>query len=166
MMKTRRIESLLKIFDRVFFWLSAATLGGMTIAIFLQVIFRYIINFPLAWSEELARFLFIWMTFVGGYVAARRGQHIGVELVQNMLPTIAKKTLQLLSNLISTAFFALVAYYCVSLWDKLSAQLAPATMLPMSYVYLGMILGCIFMAICYAYYSIALCIAAKDGEGK
>jgi TRAP-type C4-dicarboxylate transport system permease small subunit len=162
----QKIEAVLKCIDRVFFWLAVLTLGGMVVAIFVQVIFRYIIHAPLAWSEELARFLFIWMTFVGGYVAARRGQHIGVEIIQNMLPKIAKKAVGVLANLISAVFFCVVAYYCISIWDRLSMQHAAALKLPMSFVYLGIILGCIFMGLCYFFFAVALCVPQKAGREK
>ena len=60
---------------------SALILGGMTLFIFAQVLARYVFKSPLAWSEEGARFMFIWMTFIAGYVGARKGQNIRVELI-------------------------------------------------------------------------------------
>ena len=95
------------------------------------------------------RFLFIWMTFVAGVVAARRGQHIGVELIVNMLPAAGKKAVGVFAHLVSTAFFGIISFYCISLWSKLSVQISPALQLPMSYVYLGIIIGSIFMGLYY-----------------
>ena len=162
----QRINRVFAIIDKAFFWLAFLILGGMTAAIFLQVIFRYIVHQPLASSEELARFLFIWMTFIGGYLAARRGQHIGVELLQNMFPKMVKQAMQVLSNLIATGFFAIVSYYCIALWGKLSTQISPALELPMSFVYLGMIIGCVFMGLCYFLQAVMVCVPVKAGEEK
>ncbi len=142
------IERILKKIDIAFEWGSALILSGMTLLIFVQVIFRYVIIQPLAWSEELAKFLFIWLTFVAGYVAARRGNHIGVELIQNLVPK-AKAFMQFVSYLISSAFFGMVLYYCLSLWSKLMAQISPATKIPMAFVYLGMMIGSFFMCLSY-----------------
>jgi TRAP-type C4-dicarboxylate transport system permease small subunit len=164
MTATKRGEQFWIIIDKIFFWLSVLTLSGMTLLIFIQVIFRYVFNSPLAWTEELARFLFIWMTFTAGVTAARRGQHIGVELIVNMLPSMGRKTIRLFAHLVSTVFFSIISYYCVSLWDKLSSQRSPALMIPMSYVYLGIILGSIFMGLYYLWSAVALCLPRRKEE--
>jgi TRAP-type C4-dicarboxylate transport system permease small subunit len=158
-----RVEGFWKFVDAVFSWLSVLTLGGMTVLIFIQVLFRYMFNSPLAWTEELARFLFIWMTFVAGVVAARRGQHIGVELIVNMLPSIGKKTIGVFAHLVSTVFFGIISFYCISLWSKLNSQLSPALLLPMAYVYLGIILGSVFMGLYYLWAAIALWLPKEEG---
>ena len=48
-------------------------------ATFLQVIFRYFFNHPLFWSEELSRYCFVWIVFVGAAIAVKHGAHIGVD---------------------------------------------------------------------------------------
>ncbi len=148
--------------DRVMETFSAIILGGMTLMIFVQVLARYVFKSPLAWSEEGARFLFIWMTFIAGYVGARKGQHIGVELIQNLFPAWMKKIMQAISDLLSVGFFVMVLYYCVMQWTKLSAQTSPALKLPMSFVYLGMMIGCLGMAASYLAH--ACTILKKKGE--
>jgi TRAP-type C4-dicarboxylate transport system permease small subunit len=160
----KRVEQFWKIIDRIFFWLSVLTLGGMTLLIFIQVIFRYALNSPLAWTEELARFLFIWMTFVAGVVAARRGQHIGVELIVNMLPSIGRKAIGIFAHLVTTVFFGIISYYCISLWDKLNVQRSPALTIPMSFVYLGIVLGSVFMGLYYLWSAISLCLPQEKEE--
>jgi TRAP-type C4-dicarboxylate transport system permease small subunit len=166
MATSKLVDQFWNITEKVFFWLSVLTLSGMTVLIFIQVIFRYVFNQPLAWTEELGRFLFIWMTFVAGVVAARRGQHIGVELIVNMLPRAGKKAIGVFAHLVSTAFFGIISFYCISLWDKLSSQLSPALSLPMSCVYLGIILGSFFMGLHYFCSAIALCLPGKEGENQ
>lgn len=131
---------------------SALILGGMTILIFVQVLARYIFKMPLAWSEEGARFLFIWMTFIAGYVGARRGQHIGVELIQNLFPNMVKKGMQIMSDLLSVVFFMIVFYFCCLQWGKFSMQISPALKIPMSFVYLGMMVGSMGLALSYFFH--------------
>lgn len=152
--------------DKVFFWLSALVLAVMTILITVQVICRFILHAPLAWSEEAARFAFIWMTFFAGYVGARQAQHISVELVQNLFPAGVKKGMRSISAAIAGGFFLLVAYYLVSLWGKLSAQTSAALRIPMSYVYLGMLIGCFFMGLSYLYDAVKILLWEKSKEGN
>ena len=142
---------------------SALILGGMTLFIFAQVLARYVFKSPLAWSEEGARFMFIWMTFIAGYVGARKGQHIGVELIQNLFPESIKAGMKVLCDLISIGFFILVLFYCCAQWDKLSAQTSPALKIPMAFVYLGMMLGCFGMAASY-FLLIFVVLKKKRGE--
>ncbi len=137
--------------DSVFEWASALILAFMMVLMALQVSFRYLLNSPLAWTEELARFAFIWMTFIAGYLAARNAEHVAITAVQERLPNIPSKILKIFANWSSTAFFAIVAYYCIEQWGKLSTQTSSVMKIPMSMVYLGMIIGSIFMAIAYFY---------------
>lgn len=156
-MKT--VERILDKLDVVFKWLTIVILGGMTALIFIQVLCRFVFNSPLAWSEEIAKYLFIWMTFIAGYVGARKGKHIGVEAVQKALPPIGGKILKCVSNLVCAAFFAAVIYYTIYFWGKLAMQTSPALGIPIAFVYLGMLIGSGFMAIWY------LVLAIKSFEG-
>lgn len=144
-----RIESVFRKMDILFRWLSVLTLGGMTAAIFIQVIARYLLRSSLAWSEELARFLFIWMTFIAAYIGARQGKHIGIEALQAALPRVPSMALKILANLLCTVFFFIVAYYTLQAWPKLMRQVSPALGIPIAYVYLCMIVGSIFIGLWY-----------------
>jgi TRAP-type C4-dicarboxylate transport system permease small subunit len=77
---------------------------------------------------------------------------------------LGKKAIGLFANLVSTAFFSIISYYCVSLWDKLSSQRSPALMIPMSYVYLGIILGSVFMGLYYLWSTVASCLPRREEE--
>lgn len=155
-------DRIFHVVDKVMEALSALILGGMTLLIFVQVLARYVFKAPLAWSEEGARFLFIWMTFIAGYVGARKAQHIGVELVQNLFPVPVKKGMKVLCDLLSAGFFLLVLYNCCNQWGKLSAQTSPALKLPMSVVYLGMMLGCLCLAASYLYHIVEVLRGEKE----
>ena len=52
----------------------------MTLTVIVQVFLRYVFSFSLSWSEEVARYLMIWVAFLGGSLALQKGLHIGVEL--------------------------------------------------------------------------------------
>lgn len=138
-----------KVLDQAIAVLMAVCLGGMTLAIFAQVIFRYILKSPLSWSEELSRYLFVWVSFIGSVVAARRRQHVGVELLVNRFPPKAQALIRSLANLVTAAFFLIILYNVLKMWPKLMVQTTPALKLPMGYPYLGLAIGCGLMALSY-----------------
>ena len=63
---------------RVIDWLAIATFCGMFACVLGQVGFRYFLGDPLTWSDELARYLFVWCSFLGWIVAARRRSHLAI----------------------------------------------------------------------------------------
>ena len=60
-------------------------LSLMSTAIFLQVVFRYVIKYSLPWSEELARYLFVWFALMGAAVAVKDNAHFGVDFLVFMM---------------------------------------------------------------------------------
>lgn len=57
------------------------------IIVLAQVFFRYILNNPLIWSEELARYIFVWVSFLGWLMATRDQDHIVLTMLRDRLPT-------------------------------------------------------------------------------
>ena len=62
----------------------------MFAVVLLQVLFRYAIDWPLVWSEELSRYLFVWLALLGWTLAARRRSHIAIEGLAQRLPDRAR----------------------------------------------------------------------------
>lgn len=60
-------------------WCGISTAIVMTVMIFMQVVYRYVLADSLSWSEELARYMFIWSVAMGSALALKTRSHIGVE---------------------------------------------------------------------------------------
>ncbi len=84
---------------------------GMTAVIFIHVIFRYVFNSPLQWSEEVSRFLTIWVTFGGGSYAFRKGAHVGVTAIVEAMPDRLKRAINIISKIMVILFFIVIGYY-------------------------------------------------------
>lgn len=138
-------EKLKKILE----YFAAVSLAGMMILISLQVLFRYVLSSPLAWTEELARFTFIWMTFIASALAAVNSEHVAITMFEEKLKGTAKAILIALSNLLSSMFFATAAYFSIEKWGKLGMQTSAALKIPMNMIYLGIIIGCMIMFLWY-----------------
>ena len=78
--------------DRASYWLARVTSGvvviaafGFCLALLLQVAFRYVLNAPLSWSEELATLMFVWATVLAASVAVRHGNHLRLTIIEAVL---------------------------------------------------------------------------------
>jgi TRAP-type transport system small permease protein len=75
---------------RLFGFLMVACLAAMVLMVFGNVVLRYGFNSGLTISEELSRWLFVWMTFLGAVVAVRRHAHLGTDTLISRLPRAGK----------------------------------------------------------------------------
>jgi TRAP-type transport system small permease protein len=115
---------------------AGAGLIGMVVVITLQVLFRYFLDQSLAWTEEISRFLFIFTSFIAITVAHRRQMHAGYSSLVTKLPTSIRRAVIIGVDLISVAFFAVVGLSSHNLIEVGFDSLAPATGIPMAWIYL------------------------------
>ena len=80
------LQRLTAALDRCVCWVCIALLGAIFVIMVLQVTCRYVLGSPLVWSEELSRYLYIWVCYLGAPVALRRGNHIAITLLVDWLP--------------------------------------------------------------------------------
>ena len=89
-------------------WLIAACLAVMVVMVFGNVVLRYAFNSGIAVSEELSRWLFVWMTFLGALVALREHGHLGTDLLVARLPRRGKIACLVASQLLMLGVTALI----------------------------------------------------------
>ncbi len=102
-----------------------------------QVVFRYVIAAPLPWSEELARYCFVWIVFLGGALGLSRGIHLGVDLFVNMLPEPVRRGLDALTSALIAGFAATVIYASYPVINMNMLQRSPALGVQMSWIYVA-----------------------------
>ena len=122
-----------------FFWTLKAVAGALLAAIialvFLNVVLRYAFNSGITVSEELARWFFVWMTFIGAVVALRKRQHLGMDTLVRMMGRTGRKACLVVSHaLMLYATWLLLAGSWKQMlinWD----MTAPATELSTAWFY-------------------------------
>ena len=114
----------------------------MVAVIFIQVVMRQL-NSSLSWSEELARFCFIWLIYLGISYGVKKQRHIKVDVVLVMLNNKWKVILNIISNVLFVVFAIFVIYYGYDIASKLLAfgQKSPALQIPMGLVYMATPVG-------------------------
>ena len=113
------------------FWV----LGGV---VFYQFFTRYALNNSAAWTEEIARYLLIVVTFVGGAMATRRNTHIHLEFLYRFLPAKAGRVLSTLVDVVRVGFLVYATYLSALLVPRMQFMNMTVVDFPMSYVY-GMV---------------------------
>jgi TRAP-type C4-dicarboxylate transport system permease small subunit len=113
---------------------SLAALGLMVLVVCIQVFFRYALASPLAWAEELAMILLIWIVFLGAGAFFIRRRHIQVDFFVDLLPPLGRKVFAIVANLLVAAFLVVLAK---ETWNFMMMQAAVrTTVLQLSSVYL------------------------------
>jgi len=87
-------------FCRAIELLIAAALAVMVVLVFGNVVLRYAFNSGIAVSEEVARWLFVWLCFMGAIAALKDGGHLGTDMLVSRLPVAGKKACMLLGHLL------------------------------------------------------------------
>ena len=128
-------------------WLLVGLGVMMSVTVLLQVFFRFVVYMPFPWSEEIARYLMIWVGMVGSFVALRKGRHIGVTFLVEKLPAALNRVLAPLVQATLIAFLAVIAREGWNLAVANAAQKSPAMMIPMIYPYLAIPVGAGLMMI-------------------
>lgn len=118
-------------------------LALMSVLIGAQVFMRYVMDNSLAWSEELARYCFIWATYLGVSYAVKRNAHICVEAAVAKLPARLRPWFVILSHFLFIVFAALVVKEGYALTMKIFSfgQTSSALGLPMGWIYLAPTVG-------------------------
>jgi TRAP-type C4-dicarboxylate transport system permease small subunit len=113
----------------------AFSLASMALLVFGNVVLRYAFNSGITWSEEMSRFLFVWMVFFGAIAALKDNMHLGVDLVVNLLPKTLKRTMFVFSNLCVLFILWLLLDGSWKMTVLNMDSIAPATGISLSWVY-------------------------------
>jgi len=147
----RKISGLVNTGARGLLILAAFT---MVASVFMQVVFRYVLKMPLSWSEELARYAFMWTTFLGASVAVRTNSLPSITLGLKMFPAKSKPYLYLITQALSM----LLCYHLVVYGTELSYAVLPDTSpgldFTMAWAYAALPAGALFMLV-HIFYLVA-----------
>jgi TRAP-type C4-dicarboxylate transport system permease small subunit len=94
------IDALIERFCRAIDVLIAASLAVMVVLVFGNVVLRYAFNSGIAVSEEVSRWLFVWVCFMGAVAALKEGAHLGTDMLVSRLPVAGKKVCLVLGHLL------------------------------------------------------------------
>lgn len=129
------LKSALKIFDAVCDSTSILILNVTVAVVFLQVVARYLLQIPIGWTEEVARFAFIWMVFLGIAITERQKAHFRITFLVDRVPGRARYGLWLLGELMVFGALGWLLLESVRFVGMGARQISAAMELRLHYVY-------------------------------
>lgn len=145
------VAASLEVLSKLAYWLGVVALFvlGVAIAVVLNVgVFtRYVMNDPVIWSEELARFLLIWITFVGASVAVRKNEMLAFQFSRTFVPQRYTRLMQLTVSLATIVFLVIFLWFGFSSLSIYKLITSSATSISLIWPASGMVVGGLFMVI-------------------
>jgi TRAP-type C4-dicarboxylate transport system permease small subunit len=133
--------------DRLFSFLMVACLALMVVMVFGNVVLRYAFNSGITASEELSRWLFVWMTFLGSVVAMRRHSHLGSDALVSRLPLAGKKACFAAAHILMLAMCVIMAK---GAWDQVvinAASTSPVMQVSMAWFHSSALMFAVLAAV-------------------
>ncbi|OGC01423.1 MAG: hypothetical protein A3G35_10840 [candidate division NC10 bacterium RIFCSPLOWO2_12_FULL_66_18] len=113
---------MLKAFDQVLDWITAVVMVvmlSMTCVIFfittITVFTRYVLNFVPSWSEEVPRYLLVWITYLGAGLAVNYKEHISLDFFFNLMPVRARQIGAMILNVLIAIVGLIMVVYGIGL---------------------------------------------------
>jgi TRAP-type C4-dicarboxylate transport system permease small subunit len=131
----------------------------LAFVVFLQFFTRYVLNNSLGWTEEIARYLLIGVTFVGAIMATRKQSHIAVELLYRWLGRGLRRALQYFVDVVAIIFYVAMAWFTAQLAQRTGSMMVSIDV-PKSIVYWIVCASFAFMAV---YQAVALVRHVRTG---
>ncbi len=137
-------ERVLVAFNR---WILIAMTAVMVSLVFMNVVCRYILNFSIIWAEEVSQYLMVWVAFLGAGLALREGRHVAIEMLQDHLPSAARKMTRHFLALLLFLFMGILTIlgfqFAVFAWS----QETPVLNIPLGIPYLAVPIGALLLGI-------------------
>ena len=129
--------------------LGVLILSAIIISITSGIISRYFFGNPFTWTEELATFLFIWLSFLGAGIASAKKKHVMVDFLTEKIPEKHSNLIKLVLNILIIMFLVLIIVGAVILQPKTSAHASVALNIPKNLYYLPVLITSAYMFFVY-----------------
>jgi TRAP-type transport system small permease protein len=133
--------------DTLFTEVAALFSFGFLVCVSLQVLFRYVLEEPLPWSEELARYLFVWAALLAAAVTVGRNDTFTISLLAERLPLRGRWALDVLGAALGIIFTLIVLWKGIAMSWRMGGALSPVLQLSQGLVYAVIPLSALYMLV-------------------
>lgn len=121
--------------------ITAVLIISIIVLIFIQVITRYVFSYSLTWSEELSRYLFVWMIFLSLNLTIRDNLPIRIDFIDEFLPTKPKKVIGIFVKILTSIILIVFSFSAYKLTLLGTSSTSPALNVPLIFIYIAMPIG-------------------------
>jgi len=143
---------------------ASALLIVMSAVLLLQVVYRYVLQLPLPWSEEAARFCLVWFAMLASCVAGQRGIHFAIRWCVNFLPSRPREAIRFGVMIFGAILLSFLAYQGFAYLPIVSTVKASATGINYTFVYASLPIGCLGLAMTHVAEIMDAILARITGE--
>lgn len=136
----------------------------MCVFVFLQVFFRFVLNHPLLYPEEVARAAYVWLSFIGMSLISRTREQIRVDFFVQLLPIVPRRWVQLVVDLLILVMMVALGWFGLRFVIFSRMSITPALEVPMNLYYVAFPLGCLLSIFRLAQHIVAD-LAEARGQG-
>jgi TRAP-type transport system small permease protein len=133
--------------EKISYGVIVAAMLVMSVLYFAQVIFRYVLELPLAWTGEVSVLAMLWLTFVGSAALVRSEGFVSVPLLK--LKGKTKVVVSLVTDAFAAVILGTLIYYAAFLAFEFREDTLPATGFSRALVYLAIFCGASLMLLCF-----------------
>ena len=129
-------------------WATIILLAAMTVVVLGAVTLRYLFAITFRWTDELTRFLFVYLVFLGIPIAFRDKAHVVIEFLVSLLPAGMRRWLERVIDILIGVCIIVIAISTIEImFGKLGVTLAPGLQMPRGYVYAVVPLGIVLLLV-------------------
>ncbi|OFU50374.1 TRAP transporter small permease [Aerococcus sp. HMSC10H05] len=142
------MKQLRNIIDKAMRSLCAVAMAALTLLVIWQVFTRYILNHPSTWSEELAAYMFAWVTVFGAAYVFGKREHMNIPVIVERFSSVNQNSLQILAEVLNLIFaLTVMVYGGFEITQLTMGQLSSSLPLQMGYFYMCIPISGIFIAL-------------------
>ncbi|MDD3164356.1 MAG: TRAP transporter small permease [Oscillospiraceae bacterium] len=163
----KKIDSAISKFEET---LSVILFLAVVLVVCWSVLCRYLLKIPFLQGEELARFLMIYIVYIGTSIGVKNKSHIGVEVFVDLIPEKTKRYVKIFTEILSAVMFAILFALSIEMLLHLiqTNQMTTTTHIPTYFVFICIPVGLLTSIVHYVYeiYSMILDLKIQEKEAK
>lgn len=129
-------------------WVAIGLVALIAAVVIAAVFWRYVLNNSLAWAEDFAKFLMVWLAFIGGPLGFRHGAHVAISLVPNSAPALVLRIARCIVQSVVLALMIILAWYSwIFAWNGRTQVALTVGDISMFWVFVCMPIGAVLMAL-------------------
>lgn len=134
----------------------------LTLVILAQIFWRYVLAWPLVWSEELSLILMCWTTFLGSALLMQSREHLAIDVFVALMPAPLARATAVLASVLITVFCIFLAYGGWVMVNRTLGSITPGLKVSVAWQYGGALVGGVLMVLS----SLEALVATLTGRGE